>query len=349
MFFICSGIILLQCLAVACLLFFRRKNPVIAAEHVVDQLSILVPMHNESGRIGKLINSLNQVDVSVKIELIFIDDHCTDQTVKTIAENLKYPYRVIANPYRKGKKRAILAGVNEAKSEFILTWDADISFSPAYWKCIQNLPATDFLSLPVAIDEGSIWSKWSRIEHSFLRLLQEGIAGLKRPILASGANLMFRKSAFLAVDQYRNDYEVGSGDDVFLLEAMHKYGYECVQYTDPAFQVKAAPPGTGTALIQQRKRWASKIGQMKQRPLIFPVILLTLVQLAFYSALFLCWEAPWFVVLMGMKFLVEWIILQHYYRTSFNQMLVLFGHQFLYPAYLLIGLLPAGKEFRWQQ
>lgn len=349
MFFICSGIILLQCLAVAFLLFFRRKNPAIAAEHVVDQLSILVPMHNESGRISKLINSLNQVDVSVKIELIFIDDHCTDQTVETLAENLKYPYRVISNPYRKGKKRAILAGVNEAKSEFILTWDADISFSPKYWQCIQSLPATDFLSLPVAIDAGSSLSQWSRIEHSFLRLLQEGMAGLKRPILASGANLMFRKSAFLAVDQYRNDYEVGSGDDVFLLEAMHKYGYECVQYTDPAFQVKTAPPSTLKGLIQQRKRWASKMGQMNQRLLIFPVILLTLVQLAFYYALFLCWEGPLFGVLMGMKFLVEWLILQRYYTVSFSQLLILFGHQFLYPAYLLIGLLPAGKESRWRQ
>ena len=348
MFWWCSGAILIQILLMFWLMFARRNQRKTQPANTVTDLSILVPFHNEAERIKELINSLNSVSWNDNLELIFIDDHSTDNTAKIIKSTLKHPHKVISNHEKKGKKTAIRKGVLEAKHPFILTWDADISFNLNYWSAIQKLPQYDLLTLPVNVTSNNLIADWAKIESAFLRLLQEGFAGGNKPILASGANLFFRKEAFLAVDVQRNDYDLLSGDDVFLLEIMKKNGYTCGQLIQRNYQVDTVAPNSLKNWLQQRKRWSTKLFRMNWYPFVLPGLALIAVQIAILCSLVMVWWNPIWLVIVGLKIGVEWFICRLYGSLGWRGLLALIIYQVSYPFILLFSLWPMSQSRRWK-
>ena len=78
--------------------------------------------------------------------------------------------------------------------------------------------------------------------------------------MCSGANLAYRRGAFLQVNGYEGNREIKSGDDEFLLKKIHKtYGEESCFYSSSSdVLVTTKPEVSWHALISQRVRWASK-------------------------------------------------------------------------------------------
>ena len=90
-------------------------------------ISIVIPVFNESENIVNLAHEITTSLDGQKYEVIFVDDASTDQTKEKIRE-LKNNYpeiRGLSHNNNAGQSRAILSGVQMAESAYIVTLDGD--------------------------------------------------------------------------------------------------------------------------------------------------------------------------------------------------------------------------------
>lgn len=346
---VCFIIVCVQFLLVILLRFVARFK--LSSSNIETgknaNISVIIPFYNESDRIIELINSLNKCLINQGVELLFIDDHSTDNSVELIEQNLKHPFKIISNSEQKGKKFAIKKGVKIAQYETIITWDADIQLPSDYFIQIQQLQTSDMAVLPVNMKANSLIGALSIIEFKFLSALNFGLASINHPILANGANLLFSKKAFLKVDKQRNDYLVPSGDDVFLLNAFLQNNLKVELVDSSNCAVTTQAPGNIVKLLQQRKRWAGKINRMLSAPVILGFILLLAVQVLLFISLINLGKNPLFGVVIGLKYLAELILIWRWETSMRMTALTLLLHQIWYPFYGLLMLVPLKKENKW--
>jgi cellulose synthase/poly-beta-1,6-N-acetylglucosamine synthase-like glycosyltransferase len=96
-------------------------------------ISIIVPVFNEEASIQELLFRLDRSMRTNEIpyEVIIVDDHSTDRTVKNVLEvEGKYPLRVITKKGKRGKAYSLLQGFAEAKAPVIAMIDADMQYPP---------------------------------------------------------------------------------------------------------------------------------------------------------------------------------------------------------------------------
>lgn len=274
-------------------------------------ISVIIPVRNEASTIPNLLNDLSQLTYpSSKWELIVVDDHSTD--------NLRLPdVHVIPSP-SPGKKSAITAGVNAAKGEIIVTTDADCRVQPD-WLHEVNIafqkPGTKMIVGGVRIEEdGSFFSKLQSIE--FVSVIATGAAtlGLGIPTMCNGANLAYRKEAFLQANGYQGNENIPSGDDEFLMNKFNEKWPNCISFLLSKRSVVTTSPSQGVSgFIQQRLRWAGKW----KHNISFTTRVFAMVVWLFHFAFlampfaavagFLSWRL--FFILAGAKFFVEALFL----------------------------------------
>src|SRR5210317_2583820 len=97
-------------------------------------LSIIIPVLNESNNIEKLTNRIIKYLKNYKYEIIFVDDNSADNS-RAILEKLKNKYNFF-NPIFRKKKRDLTQfcfdGIKISKFEFILIMDGDLKHDPKY-------------------------------------------------------------------------------------------------------------------------------------------------------------------------------------------------------------------------
>jgi len=98
-------------------------------------ISIVIPVHNESGNISCLVKGI--VDVlsvsSFSYEIIVVDDASTDDTL-VVLENLMSYYdelRVLSHKNNCGQSTALYSGIKAAKEDIIITMDGDGQNDPS--------------------------------------------------------------------------------------------------------------------------------------------------------------------------------------------------------------------------
>lgn len=86
-------------------------------------LSIVLPMYNEEKTIKPILENL---PYNNSIEIIVVNDHSTDNSLKEIEKvKLKKEIRVINHKKNLGYGHAIISGINNTKGEIIVTMDSD--------------------------------------------------------------------------------------------------------------------------------------------------------------------------------------------------------------------------------
>ena len=97
-------------------------------------LSIIIPVLNESNNIEKLTYRIIKYLENYKYEIIFVDDNSED-TSKVILKKLENKYNFFNPIFRKKKRdltQSCFDGIKKSKFEFILIMDGDLQHDPKY-------------------------------------------------------------------------------------------------------------------------------------------------------------------------------------------------------------------------
>ncbi len=107
----------------------------ILLHHIKEKISVVIPTLNESGNIRKVIEEVKAVLSGNSYEIIVVDGHSTDDTVR-IAKKLGA--KVIYDSLGKGS--ALIKGLNAAKGDILISLDADLSTDPReMWLLIDGI------------------------------------------------------------------------------------------------------------------------------------------------------------------------------------------------------------------
>ena len=106
-------------------------------------LNILIPVYNEEKTIIEVLSKLNKVCKPIKNKsIIVVDDGSTDKTHKLLEKNKKLYSKLVTSPINKGKGNAIILGLNEVSSGYILIQDADLEYDPneipRLWEIVKS-------------------------------------------------------------------------------------------------------------------------------------------------------------------------------------------------------------------
>ena len=324
-------------------------------------ISIIVPVRNEEKNIQSILSSLSkQAYPKNKYEVIVVDDFSEDNTIAAAkALNISI-IKIIPLSGKGGKKNAITEGVKNASGDLIITTDADCEMGEKWLSAINSFYQKEKPKLMV----GPVLVK---AEKSFFQIIQSqeitvltACAGAAlyydMPILCSGANLIYEKEAFLAVNGYEGNDSIPSGDDVFLMFKIHKQFPKQVKYVKSRDGAVYTHPATALdAALNQRKRWASKTFSYEDMIVLAIAVLvfLTNLFLVLFFLLFLVKGVGLilFLLLAGMKITVDYLILNsaNAFFSKKNHTASFFLISIFYPVYVsLIGFCAPFTGYSWK-
>jgi cellulose synthase/poly-beta-1,6-N-acetylglucosamine synthase-like glycosyltransferase len=228
-------------------------------------ISVIIAARNEEANISRLLFCLEkQKYPSGLLEIIVVDDHSIDRTRDIVCQFTKGPgnLRYLRLPEgSQGKKAAIRHGIENCLHPFILTTDADCTIPPEWVEIMAECfvrTGADLIAAPVLLNgDETLFSIFQQLEHLSLQGSAAGAITTGNPVMCSSANLAFRKEAYKEVDDPSRHF-ISSGDDVFLLLAMHKTGRETVFLKTTRAVAVSSVESRMTDFLKQRIRWASK-------------------------------------------------------------------------------------------
>lgn len=264
------------------------------ASPAATRISVIIPARNEEKNIGQLLAALQeQVYPKKCVEIIVVDDHSEDGTA-TIVKN--FPGVILIslqqdqiNSY---KKKAIETGIAAAKSELIVTTDADCLPTPYWLQSIASFKEKNqpvFIAAPVSISNGNgnrLLSVFQQLDFMVLQGITGASVYKNFHSMCNGANLAYEKNVFTEVNGFSGIDTIASGDDMLLMHKIWKQYPQRVQYlkTKEAI-VSTAPAETWSAFFTQRIRWASKATTYDDKRIMAVLLLVYLFNLSFLALL----------------------------------------------------------------
>jgi glycosyltransferase involved in cell wall biosynthesis len=312
----------------------------------LSQISVLIPFRNEASNIPHLLTAIKQL-THLPLEFIWVNDHSEDASLDNL-KNLPTNHQLLHLPKNKtGKKAAIRAGIANTKGSYILTWDADIKVPKTYFEHLQKTPISALSIFPVCMQANTIWEVFYELDYYFLSSINVAVSGFTKPIVASGANLLFEKESFLACDSIQQHQHIASGDDQFLLDDFKKAGKSMQVIPIHGLCVTTETPHSLKSFLQQRLRWIGKSSKIKDTTTYF-ISGLGIVYLVLF--IFLLFTPFWFYVLPA-KIMVDFLIFLPYLHRLNRKKITWFLPIFtcIYPIYfLIIVLFKLGLKTQWK-
>jgi len=196
-------------------------------------ISILVPFRNEQDHIGNLAGDFGEQSFPPgQWEVIFIDDHSTDDSARILApllaERANFHYHRLP-PDISGKKGAISHGIQHAVHDRIIQVDADCrvpsGFISSHVSFLEESPS-DLVAGLVTTGRvrGNFLETFERMDILALAGVGAGSFKLGRPLMCSGANLNYSRQLYLETRAFDPGSSVPSGDDMFLMIGARKLG-----------------------------------------------------------------------------------------------------------------------------
>ena len=323
---------------------FNKKSDV--------KVSVLIAARNEEKNIERLLKSLyNQSFEKELFEVIIIDDHSNDNTF-SIIENFSKTYKdfnlKIFKADNEGKKLAISQALHLAENELVLVTDADCVLKSTWIESIVDFYKREnckMILAPVLLSPSeTFFEKIQVLEHLSLIGSTAGSAEIGFPVMCNGANMAYERAAALECEKFRKDFNIASGDDMFLMEQFSKnYGHKNVRFLlSKSAIVETKTCKTISEFFRQRRRWVSKTKSYTSWKIIATALVVFFFNLSivslFVSAFFI--PALWsiYFLLTILKFFIDYPLLKNI--TSFmNQGSLLrwtLPLEFIYPFYVVI-------------
>jgi len=300
-------------------------------EPVLPQVSVILPVRNESGNIASCLDTLANQDYNPAFfEIIVSDDFSEDYTADKVRKWAKdHPSARLVlleggsnSRENQGKKKAIERAVAAARGDILLTTDADTFRSPSWIRTMAGAFVDKSISMvlgPVGFTgEKGMFQKMQVLEFLGIMGVTAGSSKLEFPLMCNGANLAYRKECFIAVGGFSGNSGFHSGDDQFLMmNVAGHFGKGSVMFLqDKDAIVLTSPCVTWNDFWEQRIRWVSKSRGYRNGPVIaaglitagFPfLILLGGIAGIFYPEILLLSSFLWFVKILS-EYPLVWLM-----------------------------------------
>jgi biofilm PGA synthesis N-glycosyltransferase PgaC len=267
--------------------------------------------------------------------------------------------RLMDDPHRSGKKRALTFGNKLAQDGLVVTTDGDCVMGKNWLKCMAGCYTDGKPQLilgPVSFHREKGWfGRMQSLEFAGLQVVTGGSAALGRPLLCNGANLAYPKHVFEEVGGYSDD-RIASGDDMFLLQKIRARYPDGVRFLKaPEAMVYTCPQENVSAFLSQRQRWASKFNAYSGMEIKATAVLVFLCNLFFLlgPAFILLFPSflPVYLILAGGKLIIDFLFL--FLAISFTQrrhlLWIYLPEQLIYSMYVVISAcLAFRKGFEWK-
>ncbi|MBM3185235.1 MAG: glycosyltransferase [Bacteroidetes bacterium] len=334
----------------------KEKSYQIGKKISLDEVTLIVPFRNEEKRIDGLLKSLSY-SRKLPAQIIFVNDHSDDLSSSKIKVELeKFNNIQLLNLPTEiyGKKQAIRHGINRSKTEFILTMDADVCFESTYFEELEKLAEADLYLLPAVLKATNPIHHLFEIDLLLINALNTGLNGLSRPIIASGANLLFKRKSFLEFDRFDTHKHIPSGDDIYLLRDFRDAKADIRLVAKKSFQVETETPQSFKEFIHQRIRWIAKTGNVNDQLSTTLAIIQFILMISFWTIeinLLFDHEYPNAIILFGLKTALDMLFFFAFFN-EFNRLtawLLIPFYQLIFPIYnlILLILLPFFKP-KWK-
>jgi len=218
-------------------------------------LTVLIPAHNEESVIVQTVQSVLHSDLN-DIQVIVVDDGSSDRTLELLESNFGKNDRVqIIHQVNRGKAAALNNALLEAKTEFVVTIDADTEIEPnAIRKLLRHFsdPKVGAVAGNVKVGNRSRWlTRWQALEYITSQNMEKRAFDLLNCItVVPGALGAWRREAIEAAGGITADTVA---EDADLTIAIRRLGWR-VTYDEEAIAWTEAPETPGQ-LIRQRFRW----------------------------------------------------------------------------------------------
>src|SRR3989304_1001389 len=179
---------------------FDLNMPLASCMMYLFMISIVIPALNEEKYLPDCLMSLKNQDWKGEHEIIVVDNGSTDNTAAIAAA---HGARVVPCT-RRGVAYARQAGAEQARGDIIVQVDADTVYPPGWLGGI----AGHFASHPDSAALAGRYkyldpARWAPIERVFRRSLNKvGQVFFRRALAVSGADLAFKRAAFLQAQGY---------------------------------------------------------------------------------------------------------------------------------------------------
>ena len=258
----------------------------------LSKFSVIIPARNEADNIEACIAGILAQNYPTHLfEVIVMDDFSEDETANIVAslalqhsnirllrlQDFTKDENIIAY-----KKRAIEIAIEQANHPWIITTDADCSFTK-HWLASYDAYIQEHNCVMVAApvpykNTGSFLSIFQVLDFISLQGITAAAVGSGSHTLCNGANLCYSKEAFEHVGKFSGIDHLPSGDDMLLMHKMKKAfeGKISYLYAQDAV-VTTAPSATLGLFIQQRIRWSSKALGYQDKTIFWILLLVYLV------------------------------------------------------------------------
>ena len=313
-----------------------------------EKVTVVMAVKNEAKTIKKCLNCfLNQTYKNV--ELIIVDDNSSDETASFVQKSALFSsgrLRLLtATGY--GKKMAIQQAISEAKTEIILTADADVSYPPKWVETMVASYKTSKANLVIGPVKMSKDFPAQCMEYLSIMAVTAGSAGNKNALMCNACSLAFSKEWYGKCDVQLN---VPSGDDMFLLESTKKLGGTVHFCSSPDAVVTIDGSKNILEFFRQRARWTSKAPHYTDYSIIRAGALVLLMQCLMVAIYVMSFYKPILLLWVLAKYLIDMIILLpvaiKHKKTSvlvYSPLVALY-----YPVYVVLTAILSLLPIRWK-
>ncbi|MDF0677256.1 MAG: glycosyltransferase family 2 protein [Nitrospira sp.] len=154
------------------------------------ELAVVVPTYCEADNIPELTRRIHEAvnNARISTEIVIVDDNSQDGTDRVCKElATSYPLKLITRLSERGLSGAVIHGIRESRSEYVIVMDADLSHPPEdIPRLLHNLKlGADFVVGSRYVAGASTDAQWSLFRWLNSRaatLLAWGLTNLKDPM-----------------------------------------------------------------------------------------------------------------------------------------------------------------------
>jgi cellulose synthase/poly-beta-1,6-N-acetylglucosamine synthase-like glycosyltransferase len=231
------------------------KNP--------EGVTVLVAAHNEFQNLKILIPKLFEQDYE-SFDVMIVNDRSTDRTKRLLEEMMAiYPkLRSVTIKYTPNhvtsKKYAMTLGIKVAKHDVILLTDADCIPDSDQWIRKMTAPVredqkTFAIGFSGYAQKSGFLNNWIQFETILTALFYMSFGLWKKPFMAVGRNLCYRKSFFMEVKAFKGLWHIQGGDDDLFVN-QYANGKNAAIVLDPSANTTSIPKENRKDYLTQKKR-----------------------------------------------------------------------------------------------